>query len=172
VSVDGPAGSGKTTFAGRLADALGGDTVLLHLDDLYAGWSMTGSVARLAAGVLRPLADGRPGAYHRFDWPAGRFDPVPTPVPVPEVLVVEGCGSSRRELDVWTTLRVWVEAPADLRLTRGLERDGATMAPEWRAWQRSEAEVFAAERTRERADLRIDGSGTTGRARNEFVRLR
>ena len=171
VCVDGPAGSGKTTFAGRLTDALGPAGELVHMDDLYAGWTLTGAVARLAAGVLRPLAGGRPGAYHRFDWVAEAFAVVPTPVPVSEVLVVEGCGSSPRWLDPWTTLRVWVEAPGELRLARGLERDGAAMAAEWRRWQRREAAVFAAEATRERADLRIDGSAVAGRAATEFVPL-
>jgi uridine kinase len=160
VCVDGPAGSGKTTLAGSLAAALGSAAHLLHMDDLFAGWTMTGAIARLSAGVLRPLAEGRPGSFHRFDWPTGRFSAVPTPVPVTEVLVVEGCGSSRRLLDPWTTLRIWVEAPQDLRLARGLDRDGADMAPQWHRWQRTEAALFAAERTRERADLRVDGSGT------------
>jgi uridine kinase len=167
VCVDGPAGSGKTTFAGRLADRLGARAQLLHMDDLFAGWTMTGALARLAAGVLRPVAEGRPGAFHRFDWAAGRFDAVPTSVPVTEVLVVEGCGSSPRWLDPWATLRVWIEAPGELRLARGLARDGADLEPEWRRWLRTEAAVFAAEDTRERADLRVDGAA--GGAATEFV---
>ena len=81
VGVDGPAGSGKTTFADRLAAALGGAAYLLHLEDLYAGWTLTGATARLAAGILRPLAEHRAGAYHRHDWSAGRFAAAPTPVP-------------------------------------------------------------------------------------------
>jgi uridine kinase len=158
VCVDGPAGSGKTTFAGRLTDALGDGAGLVHLEDLYAGWTVTGAVARLSAGVLRPLAEGRPGAFHRYDWAAGRFAGEPVAVPVPRVLVVEGCGSSPRSLDRWTTLRVWLEAPAPLRLSRGLARDGADQAPHWRRWQESEARHFAAEGTRDRADVRIDGA--------------
>jgi uridine kinase len=171
VCIDGPAGSGKTTFAGRLAGAVGRGAQLLHLEDLYAGWTVTGAVSRLAAGVLRPLAEGAPGAYHRFDWDIGRFAVVPTPVPVADVLIVEGCGSSPQQLDRWTTLRVWVEAPAALRLTRGIERDGTQLAAEWRRWQLMEAEVFATERTRERADLRVDGADVDGRAGAEFVPL-
>jgi uridine kinase len=164
VCVDGPAGSGKTTFAGRLAAALDGRARLVHMDDLYAGWTMAGSAARLAAGVLGPLAEGRPGGFHRYDWHAGRFHPELTTVPVAEVLVVEGCGSSRKSLDPVTTLRVWVEAPAALRLARGLDRDGAAMADPWHRWQRTEAELFAAEATRDRADLRIDGTADGGPA--------
>ncbi|HEY0401721.1 MAG: Uridine kinase [Blastococcus sp.] len=157
VCVDGPAGSGKTTFAGRLTAALEG-AELLHMDDLYSGWTLTGAVARLSAGVLRPLAEGRPGCYHRYDWAAGRFGAEPVAVPVAEVLVVEGCGSSPRALDAWTTLRIWVEAPPAVRLTRGLTRDGAVLEPEWRAWQRTEAAEFAREDTRARADVRVDGA--------------
>lgn len=161
VCVDGPAGSGKTTVAGRLAGALGPGTAVVHLDDLYAGWTLTGGGARLAAGVLRPLSEGRPGAYSPYDWVAGRFDPDPVPVPVPEVLVVEGCGSTPPALDPWTTLRIWVEAPRDVRTARGLARDGAHLAGQWAAWQEREAEVFAAQDTRARADLHIDGGASS-----------
>ena len=163
VCVDGPAGSGKTTLAGMLAAALGPATAVLHMDDLYAGWTLTGAGARLAAGVLRPLAEQRAGAYHRYDWHAGRFAEAATPVPVREVLVVEGCGSAQRDVDPWAVLRVWVEAPAGLRLARGLARDGAAAEPHWRRWQRSEQEWFAADRTRERADVLVDGGVTRPR---------
>jgi uridine kinase len=158
VTVDGPAGSGKTTLADRLAAALASDVAVVHLEDLYAGWTLTGAVARLCAGVLRPLAEGGAGAYAPFDWHAGHFQPEPVPVPAAAVLVVEGCGSSPRALDPWTSLRVWVEAPEELRTARGLARDGGHLAGEWRRWQRLEAAEFAAEDTRARADVHIDGA--------------
>ncbi len=168
VCIDGPAGSGKTTLAGRLAGALGDTAAVVHFDQLYAGWTFTGALGRLQAGVLRPLSAGRPGAHHRYDWTTRRFDPELVAVPVREVLVVEGCGSSPRTLDPWTTLRIWVEAPADLRLARGLARDGAHLEPEWRRWLEAEAREFAQEGTRDLADLRVDGSA----ARDGLVLLR
>lgn len=158
VCIDGPAGSGKTTFAEHLAAALGPDAVVLHMDDFYAGWTLEGAPARLIEGVLLPLTAGRAGAFHRYDWAAGHFCADPTPVPPASVLVVEGCGSSPRAVDPWTTLRIWVEAPPELRLARGLARDGAVLESEWRAWQRTEAAEFAREGTRARADLRVDGA--------------
>ena len=169
VCVDGPAGSGKTTFGEQLADALAAP--LVHMDDLYAGWTLTGAAARLAAGVLRPLRSGRPGAYHRYDWHAGAFAAEPTAVPVAAALVVEGCGSCPPSLDRLTTLRVWIEAPAELRLRRGLARDGAAMRAEWLRWQAREAAVYAAERTRARADLRVDGAPAVPDRPGEFTPL-
>jgi hypothetical protein len=53
----------------------------------------------------------------------------------------------------------WVEAPADLRLRRGLERDGAAMADHWRQWAVDEQALFRREATAERADLLVDGTG-------------
>jgi uridine kinase len=169
VCVDGPAGSGKTTFAARLAVAIGPDTAVVHMDDVYAGWTLSGAVARLTTGVLRPIGAGRPGVLHRYDWTAARFSPEPTAVPPAPVLIVEGCGSSPRAVDAWTTLRIWVEAPPALRLARGLARDGAVLEPQWRAWLATEATEFAREDTRARADLRVDGAASS--ADGAFVPL-
>ena len=158
VAVDGPAGSGKSTFAEALG-AAGADAVL-HLDDLYEGWSgLEGSLwPRLSAQVLEPLRRGRPGHYQRYDWGTGGFAEW-VDVPVPSLLVVEGCGSARRAADAVASVRVWIEAPPDLRLRRGIARDGESLRPQWERWMADEAEHFRRERTRERADVRLDASG-------------
>jgi hypothetical protein len=80
-------------------------------------------------------------------------------VPVPDLLVVEGCGAARRAVDPLAVLRVWVEAPSALRLERGLARDGADAREHWVTWMADEAAHFARERTRERADVRLDALG-------------
>lgn len=158
VCVDGPAGSGKTTLAGRLAEALDHAPVL-HLDDLYEGWSgLDGDLApRLRAQVLDPLAQGRAGRYQRYDWVGERFAEW-VDVPVPTALVVEGCGSAQRAVARDAVLTLFVEAPADVRLERGLDRDGASSRDHWLRWMGLEAVHFARERTRERADVVVDGT--------------
>src|SRR5690606_10111651 len=74
VSVDGPAGSGKTTLAGDLAEHLrarGTSVEVLHLDDMLEGWTgLEVGVAQLLTTVLVPLSQGRPGSYRRYDWHA------------------------------------------------------------------------------------------------------
>lgn len=160
--LDGPAGSGKSTLAGEvaaLAARRGSAVAVLHTDDLYEGWSGLGDLAeRLAHDVVGPLAQDRPGRYRRWDWEASRWAEEHAVEPV-DLLVLEGVGAGTPRLASWRSLLVWVEAPHEVRLRRGLERDGDAFAPHWEAWARDEQVVFARDRTREEADLLVDGTG-------------
>lgn len=150
--VDGPAGSGKTTLAAAVAQAVSGARVV-HMDDLFEGWSGLPHVDRQLDGLLGPLAEGGPGRYRRWDWHADTWAEEHVVEPGP-LVVVEGVGSG-----CWRSpdLLVWVEAPRELRLRRGLERDGEAFAPFWEQWAADEQRLFARERTRERAHLLVDG---------------
>lgn len=160
VCVDGPAGSGKTTFAAALAASLGERAAVVHLDDLYEGWSgLAGVWDRVEAQVLGPLERGRPGRYQRYDWGAEQFADW-VDVPVPECLIVEGCGAAPRAVDGRAVLVVFVDAPDEVRLARGLARDGEDLRDSWLGWMAEEAAEFARERTRERADVLVDGCAT------------
>ncbi len=162
VCIDGPAGAGKSTLAAAVAARLSGrhtmDVEVVHMDDLYEGWSGLGGVwARVEDQVLRPLAEGRTARFHRYDWLAGAFAAW-VDVPCPDVLVLEGCGSAPRAVDDRAAVRVFVDAPEDVRLARGLARDGAEQREHWLAWMSAEAAEFAREGTRERADVVVDGT--------------
>ena len=162
VCVDGPAGSGKTTLGHALVAGAAphGTARLLHMDDLYEGWSGLGpEVAdRLRTGVLEPLERGQAGRYRRYDWELGRFAEEHVVEPV-DLLVVEGVGSASTRYADRVTLLVWVEAPEELRLRRGVARDGEELRGRWLTWMVDEQRHFASERTRERADVLVDGSG-------------
>ncbi|GAA2022570.1 uridine kinase family protein [Nocardioides kribbensis] len=163
VCLDGPAGSGKTTLALALADlatSAGLDAHVVHMDDLYDGWDGLPRVGEALAPLLGPLAAGAPGRYRRYDWHRAALAETVTVPPAP-LLVLEGVGSGLAAWSHHQTLLVWVEAPSALRLARGLERDGADLADRWRAWRTAEDLHHTADRTRERADLVVDGTGRT-----------
>ncbi len=157
VSIDGPAGAGKTTLADQVVARAPGARVI-HMDDLYAGWDGLPDVGRQLAGLLRPLADRLPGSYRRYDWHTEAFAETVTVEPT-DLLVLEGVGSGCRMHDDLIGVLVWVDAPYDLRMRRGIGRDGEAFAPHWQAWAEAERVHFARHRTRERADLVVDGSG-------------
>jgi hypothetical protein len=162
VAVDGPAGAGKTTFAAGLAAAVrvaGARVAEVHTDDLLDGWGdMLTYWPRLEEWVLGPLRRGEPGAYHRYDWYAGDFEPQWRPVPVPDVLILEGVTSGRSSIRSELTMLVWVWAPPEVRLARALARDGAAIRAELLAWMGAEAAHFAIDRPAEHADVRAAGA--------------
>jgi hypothetical protein len=155
VGVDGPSGSGKSTLADALADRLrsaGRDAAVVRLDDTYPGWDgLDAAVPRVVDGVLAAVAAGRPGTLPRWDWAAGREGP-PDPVPVPDVLVLEGVGAGARACAPYLSLLVWLDGPADVRRRRALCRDGDGYAPHWERWAAQERVHFAREGTAGRAD--------------------
>jgi uridine kinase len=167
VCVDGPAGSGKTTLAEAVAAECrrrGLSVSLVHLDDVLVGWRGLEELGpRVHRGIVRPLAAGASGRYRRYDWLAGALAEEQQ-VPAADLVLLEGVGAGHPGYADRVAALVWVEAPEAVRLRRGLERDGAELAPQWHTWMRDEAALHARERTRERADLLVDGtSGTLSR---------
>ena len=172
VAVDGPSGAGKTTWAGRLAAALGAP--LLHMDEIYPGWDgLLAAVPLLREEILSPVVAGRPARYRRFDWDRQEYGGPELELPAARALVVEGVGAGALAVADLLTCLVWLEAPLDVRYSRSMARDGETYRPHWERWARQEAAYFAADRPRERADLLVDGAPHVPYdASQEFVPLR
>ena len=127
------------------------------MDDLYPGWDgLAEAASLLQRWVLGPLSRGEPGRYRRYDWERDAYGGW-VDLPQPDTLVVEGCASGSRLAAPYLSLLLWVEASRETRLRRGLERDGEAYGPHWERWAAQEDVLFAAEGTRDRADLRVDG---------------
>src|SRR5690242_21615794 len=71
VAVDGYGGSGKSTFAARLAAALGGAEVV-HTDDFATGEPGVGWWPRLEREGIAALSAGAAARYRRWGWGGGR----------------------------------------------------------------------------------------------------
>lgn len=153
IALDGPSGSGKTDIAERLAAATG--AAVLHLDDIYPGWTGLAATPPMVRSVLDQIAVGNTGSVHRWDWDAGKDGPLLRIPPAP-LLILDGVGSGASVIRPYLSLLVWVDAPLDVRRRRALARDGDVYAPFWDTWAAQEAEHFAVEQTRIHADLVID----------------
>lgn len=159
VAVDGPSAAGKSAFAARLGRALGGAPVV-GADDFPVPWDGDPLVwwSPLTAQVLTPLGEGRAGRFRPYDWRRGVHGREIAIEPGP-FLVIEGVGAARAGAPA--AFRVWVDAPRDVRRRRAARRGDDLDA--WDRWSVREAEHFAADQTRERADLVIDGNTAENR---------
>lgn len=158
VGIDGHAGSGKSTFAERLAEALAGAPVL-HLDDVATHEELFGWQERLRTQVLEPLAAGRPAHWAPYDWVERRFGPERVLEPTP-VLLVEGVGAGRRALRPHLARLLWMETPREKSWGRGRNRDGRELSDFWDGWERAELAHFSDDPSRPFADTLVRQSGT------------
>lgn len=160
IAVDGPSGAGKTTFADDVADALmrrtGARPQVVHMDDIYPGWDgLAEAIIRVSQDVLGPLSRGVAGRFQRWDWLVGeRADWVE--VPVADWLVLEGVGCGSRRCRPHLSALAWLDADADVRMARGIERDGESFRPHWERWARQEQRLFATEDTHSHADVMVE----------------
>ncbi len=154
VAVDGPSGGGKSTFAGLLGAALGAPVV--HADDFPVPWDGDPAawLPPLAERVLAPLSAGRTARFRRYDWRIGAYAEEVEVPPAP-VAVVEGVGAAGTPAG----FLIWVDAPYAVRRRRAEDR-GDDLA-DWDRWTLAETRHFATGRTRDRADLTLDGTRTT-----------
>ncbi len=131
VGIGGRGASGKSTLARAIPDAQ-----IVCTDEFWDGESF--EISRLAREVVTPLSHGEAARFASYDWTAGKQRG--TRVVEPDgVVVVEGVCALHRQLRDAYAVRVWVEAPPDVRLERGVARDGEESRRTWEnVWMPSE----------------------------------
>jgi hypothetical protein len=158
VGVDGPSGSGKSFLAARLAVLL--SAPIIEIDDFVSWNCFAGWWPRFDAQVLSPLLAGRDATYQARDWSDWYGSSLGDwkTQPWAPTIILEGVTCTRRETVGRISYAVWVHAPAELRLARGMARDSAFAGKRelWTRWMREEDEFFTMDGTRERADIIVD----------------
>lgn len=170
VGIDGCGGAGKTTFADRLARALDAAPVI-HTDDFSSHDEPLEWWPRMLVDVIEPLLRGEPASYRPYDWVNRRFAEGLVTVDPCDVVLIEGVGAIRSAWRDELALRIWVDCPRELRLARGIARDGEELREFWVDWTRAEDAYVDAERPFDHADVVVDGAATAPDQENEYVVL-
>lgn len=161
ISIDGPAGSGKTTLARRIAESFSiGPVATIHMDDLYNGWedALTSQLTRtLVNQILTPATQGKALGFRKYDWLSKSFGDLISH-PAPNLLILEGVGSGQKATRAFTDELIWIDIDSEVGLQRVLRRDGDYLETEMRIWQIREQEHFKSENTRDCATIRVDGN--------------
>lgn len=159
IAVDGPAGSGKTTFAKALAGHLPKSQVV-HMDDIYNGWedALTDSLAfNLKRWIVDPFKNETQIKYPVFNWRNYSYQEEKT-IASQTSVILEGVGAGNdrvfRDLD----FLIWVEADLSIGLERVKKRDGEAVAQQLIAWREKELEWFSQNQTKAKSQLMIDGN--------------
>jgi uridine kinase len=158
VGIDGGGGAGKSTLA-RAVAAARGDARVLHLDDFFQSieaFADSVDLERLERDGLAPLREGRPARFRRFDWSSQGLEEWREVEPG-RIVLVEGVFALQPALRPLYDATVWVETDEELRLARGLERDGAEAEGMWREWQANEVCHRAEVRPEATVDLIVVG---------------
>jgi len=155
VAIDGGGGAGKSTFADALAERL--DAAPVVRTDDFATWdNPLGWAPRFASLVLQPASRGDTLHYRRSDWETRALGAWVHVAPH-RYLVIEGVGSTQLSFAPLISYSIWIDTPREVRLRRGLERDGSHMREQWTQWMAEEDHYFALEDPQRRADAVVSG---------------
>jgi uridine kinase len=171
VGIDGRGGSGKSTFA-RTLERAGDDVTVVQFDDFYlplaerharvdrGDTEIGGNFdwRRLRAQVLAPLSQDEPAVYQRYDWPTDELAEWHR-VTQGGIVLVEGNYSTRTEIRDLYDFTIWIDAPHELRLQRGLARGGEDTRERWLTeWMPEEDRYLEAQDPAAHVQLVLDGS--------------
>jgi len=151
VGIDGRGGAGKSTLAALIPSA-----TVISTDEFWDGEGF--DVGRLREDVFEPLLAGRDAHFASWDWEALRLGDKRTVTPT-GVVVIEGVCALHRTFRNDYDVRVWVEAPYEVRLARGVARDGKAARGTWvERWMPMEDRYVEQDDPVSCADVVVDGT--------------
>lgn len=128
VAVSGVGGAGKSTFAEALSQKTGAQVVSVDsfMTDRtvpeYKNWEIM-DYERLTKEVILPFLNKNPEiTYGHFDWGKNDSTEIKS-IPVSDILIIEGVGLFRPELNQYFGLKIWIEVDLEEALNRGKKRD-------------------------------------------------
>ena len=158
VVIDGPAGSGKTTLAKSLS-RLFENCPIIHMDEIYEGWEnalLQKTSNDLTDWIINPLLESKTIEFIKYDWNLEkRIEKVV--INLPNVLIIEGVGSSSFDISKHACLKLWIEVDKDTGINRVLTRDGQQIQEQMKKWQSQESKFFIENNSKENSDIWIDG---------------
>ena len=121
-------------------------------------------VSRLLQDVLQPLTVGKEGSYRRYDWGSDTLAERRV-IPAGGVALVEGVYALVPSLICFYHFKVWIDCPRELRLARGLDRDGPEALSQWRdQWMPAENRYASTQRPMDLADVVLDWESSESQA--------
>ena len=156
IAIDGPAGAGKTTLASliELAVAKEFTTLLVHMDDLYAGWdrALDENFTHALIKIVESHKSGEGITFAKFNWAENIFGEK-VRHESKKLLILEGVGSGQRAIREDLSSLIWIDISPRDGLTRVIAREGSGIEIHMQKWLTSQSEHFRENSTQEESDF-------------------
>jgi len=157
IAIDGPGGAGKSTFAELIKKEIPLFDVV-KMDDFYLPSAERGSkgyhnfhVEKLVEEVITPFMNDEAIKYSKYNWIEDKIEGEYTVSG--NYLIIEGVYSTSDQLKDYYDKKIWVDCHRDIRLHRGLVRDGEKAYKQWvDEWMPLEDKYVEGQKPRENAD--------------------
>jgi uridine kinase len=159
VGIGGHGASGKSTLARRIAGELA-DIQIVATDSFWNGTQF--DLDRLRTEVVDVLLTGDVAVYDEWDWATRQLRPGRSIAPT-GVVIIEGVCALHQMFRDDLAVRIWIDAPEDVRLARGVERDGEAARDAWvDVWMPNEVAYVLRDDPISCAHLIVDGTSPYG----------
>lgn len=165
IAIEGFGGSGKTTFAEKLRDALC-NAYVVSVDDFtikekLAEQSWDNGIFdrdRLERQVLIPATSDQNISYQKLIWGTNTLSD-PVVVPTVDYLIVEGISSFHPDIAKYYDYKIWIDVPIEIAKQRGKLKDaGNENANNWDLWVKNDLAYQQKYHPEQQADLVIDNN--------------
>jgi uridine kinase len=155
VGIGGHGASGKSTLARRIADELA-DIQIVATDSFWSGTQF--DLDRLRTDVVDTLLTGEAAHYDEWDWASKQLRPGRSVTPT-GVVIIEGVCALHQMFRDDLAVRIWIDAPHEVRLARGVARDGEESRETWiNVWMPNERAYVERDDPVTCAHLIVDGT--------------
>ena len=156
ISIDGPAGAGKTTLAHDLASTLDLTVRVIHMDDLYDGWdnALSDHLTQTLLTLIKGHKSKASLEFHKYDWRLHQFNEA-VALEARDLLILEGVGSGQKAVREYLAALIWMEIEPQSGFERVLARDGREIETPMRQWLKAQDGHFVLHSTHEAADFVI-----------------
>ena len=160
ITIDGVAGAGKTTLAHYMSNEYQDrfSVNIVHMDDLYDGWSdpLGAALTTKLELIVQAHLEQQPFTTTRFDWEQSQAGASFTIGPT-DLLILEGVGAGQRAIREFVETKIWIDLEPIVGLRRVLARDGNKIAAQMVEFLEEQRIHFMEEGTRDAADFHLNG---------------
>lgn len=163
IAIDGFGGSGKSTFAQKLREKFP-TAGIVSVDHFYQPITSDGENEfhweRFEQEAINPLRSGKEFRYRPYNWKLQVFQDEVV-IDCDQHVIVEGVYSTQEKFRDAYDVKIWIDAPDEVRLQRGVARDGELMRPMWEnVWIPYTKKYMEEHQPHLSADIVIDGAGS------------